>query len=129
MATNKIYSDIDLTFRRKPGTGDLALVYDVQAVIRSVKNLLFTNFYERPFNSALGSSLNNLLFEPLSPLTASQIEDEVQRVLGNFEPRVQVDYVKAIAMVDDNAFNVTISVFIGNATEPTAINLLLKRSR
>lgn len=129
MATNKLYSDIDLTFRRKPATGDLALVYDVQAVIRSVKNLLFTNFYERPFNSSIGSSLNNLLFEPLSPLTASQIEDEISRVLNNFEPRVSVDYIKAIAMVDDNSFNITISVYVANSTQPTAINLILKRSR
>ena len=48
-----IYSDLDLTFSRIPGKNDVALSYDDQAVIRSVRNLLLTNFYERPFQYAV----------------------------------------------------------------------------
>jgi phage baseplate assembly protein W len=66
----KIYSDLDLTFNRQPGKGDLALRYDEQAVISSVRNLLLTNFYERPFQPEIGSNINGLLFENISPITA-----------------------------------------------------------
>jgi len=72
MATlQKIYSDIDFTFTKKPVTADVALSYDSQAVIRSIRNLLLTRHYERPFNPDLGGNIDNVLFEPISTLTAS----------------------------------------------------------
>jgi len=73
----KLYSDIDFTFTRKPVTNDVALSYDSQAVIRSVRNLLQTRHYERPFNPDLGSNMDAMLFEPISMLTASSIESEI----------------------------------------------------
>jgi phage baseplate assembly protein W len=130
MATNtKIYSDLDLTFRRTPGKGDVAMSYDEQAVIRSVRNLLFTKKYDRRFQPNIESRLPTLLFEPVSPIIASQIQDEIIRIINNHEPRATVDSVNVISMPDQNFFSATITIFIGNNTQPTSFNLILKRVR
>ena len=126
---NHIYSDLDLRFLAQPSTGDVSMRYDEQAVIRSIRNLLSTNLYERLFQPTLGSTIGQLLFEPVSPLTASQIEDEVARMITNYEPRATIDQILVSARPDSNAFNVYLSVYIGNQTQPTAINIILTRSR
>ena len=130
MATlSKIYSDIDFTFTKKPVTGDVALSYDDQAVIRSVRNLLSTRNYERPFNPDLGSSLDALLFENISPLTANSIKNEITRMIGNYEPRANIKDVVVNSQPDKNAYDVTLSFYIENATLPTTVTLLLERNR
>ena len=101
MATlTKIFSDIDFTFTKKPVTGDIALSYDNQAVIRSVRNLVLTNHYERPFNPELGSSVSALLFEPCTSLSAKNVEKEIQNVLSNYEPRIDNVQVRATPAPD-----------------------------
>jgi phage baseplate assembly protein W len=130
MATlTKIYSDIDFTFTRKPGTKDVALSYDDQAVIRSVRNLLLTKFYERPFNPDLGSNLDALLFELISPITATSLETEIRNVIENYEPRAIISNIVVDPQPDNNAYNVTLSFYIENATLPTTVTLLLERNR
>jgi phage baseplate assembly protein W len=129
MANQHIYSDLDLTFRRQPVKGDVSFSYDEQAVIRSIKNLLNTNRYERLFQPTLGCNLTNLLFEPCTPLTASLIDDEIRRMIENYESRATVHQLIVSAAPDENSFNVSMYVFIGNQTTPTAINLILKRTR
>lgn len=128
-ALTKIYSDIDFTFTKKPVVGDIALSYDNQAVIRSVRNLLSTKFYERPFNPGLGSNLDSLLFEPISPLTTSAIERNIKQTIENYEPRVILKTVVAQPDEDNNAYNVTITFFLQNAVQPTTITLFLERNR
>ena len=126
---SKIYSDIDFTFTKKPVTGDVALSYDTQAVIRSIRNLLLTRNYERPFNSDLGSTLDSLLFENISPLTATTIEREIQTMVDNYEPRAKIDSVVVTPLTDQNAYNISLSFYIENATLPTTVTLLLERNR
>lgn len=129
MLTNKIYSDLDLNFLRVPGKGDVALSYNEQAVVRSIKNLLYTNKYDRLFQPGIYSNITALLFEPVNAITASQIQDEVVRTINNYEPRATVDSVNAVAFPDQNYFNITVSVFIGNNVSPTSFNVILKRVR
>lgn len=129
MATQKIFSDIDLTFRRTPVTGDVAMRYDDQAVISSVRNLLLTNFYERPFQPNVGSNLTALLFEPATNITASILADEIRNVIKNYEPRALINEIQVTLTPDQNAFSVKMSFFIANNTAPTNVSLLLQRSR
>jgi phage baseplate assembly protein W len=130
MAINKhIYSDLDPTFLPSPATGDVALKYNEQAVIRSIRNLLSTNQGERLFQPEVGSSLNALLFEPVSSITATLIQNEIVRMIQNYEPRATVSQVDVTALPDSNKFNVSIYAYIGNQTTPSAINLLLQRTR
>ena len=129
MANKHLYSDLDLTFRKNPATGDVVMKYDDQAVIRSIRNLLSTNIYERLFQPDIGSTLNQLLFEPVTPLTATLIQNEIIRTLTNYEPRARINTLVVSALPDQNYFSVALTVFIGNLTTPTAINLILQRTR
>ena len=131
MAINKqkLYSDIDLRFTPQPGTKDIPFSYDEQAVIRSVKNLLLTGPFERLFQPELSSQVDNLLFEPISPLTGNLLKSEIIRVITNWEPRAQIASVDVNAYPDQNAYQVSMFLYIGNKAEPTGFNVILKRSR
>lgn len=130
MATlQKIYSDIDFTFTKKPVTNDVALSYDEMAVVRSVRNLLLTNHYERPFNPDLGSNINSLLFEPISPISSSSLQTEIQNMINNYEPRALLKDVTVTAKPDQNAYDVSLTFYIENATLPTTVTILLERNR
>ena len=126
---SKIYSDIDFTFTKKPVTGDVALSYDDQAVIRSIRNLLSTRNYERPFNPDLGSNLDALLFENISPIAGAALEKEIRTMIENYEPRALLKTISVNAQPDKNAYNVSILFYIENATLPTTVTLLLERNR
>jgi phage baseplate assembly protein W len=125
----KLYSDIDFTFTKKPVTGDVALSYDSQAVIRSIRNLLSTKHYERPFNPDLGANIDNLLFEPISPLTSSALQNEITAAINNYEPRALLQSVVVNEQPDENSYSVSITFYIQNATLPTTVTLLLERNR
>jgi phage baseplate assembly protein W len=125
----KIYSDLDFSFTRTPGKNDIALSYDEMAVIRSVRYLLLTKNYERPFQSNIGSRIEQLLFEPVDYLTAQSLRGEIETTINNFEPRVKLIQVTIYEKPDDNAYSVSLEFYIGNNVEPTAINLILERTR
>jgi phage baseplate assembly protein W len=130
MATlKKLYSDIDFTFTRKPVTNDVALSYDEMAVVRSIRNLLLTNHYERPFQPELGSNINTLLFEPVSPITSSSLQTEIENMINNYEPRALLKSVVVNALPDKNAYEVSLEFYIENATLPTTVTVLLERNR
>jgi hypothetical protein len=125
----KIYSDIDFAFNKKPVTNDVALSYDAQAVTRSIRNLLLTNHYERLWNPDIGSNLNALLFELISPLTAESLKREVKVIIEKYEPRAKIKEVIVSPLPDKNAYSLFLSYFLENATLPTTVTLLLERNR
>jgi phage baseplate assembly protein W len=130
MATlSKIYSDIDFTFTKKPVTGDVALSYDAQAVIRSIRNILLTRHYEKLFNPDFGSNIDTLLFEMVSPITATSLEQEISTAIKNYEPRARLNNIVVSAQPDKNAYNVSLDFYIENATLPTTVTLILERNR
>ena len=130
MATiNRIYSDIDFTFTKKPVTADVAVSYDAQAVIRSIRNLLNTQNYDRLFNPDLGSQITGLLFENMSPVVAITMEGLITNVIKAYEPRANLQNVTVKSMPDNNAYQVTITFYIENATQPTTTTILLERNR
>jgi phage baseplate assembly protein W len=130
MATiNKVYSDIDFTFTKKPVTADVALSYDSQAVSRSIRNLLNTKNYDRLFNPDLGSKLSGLLFENMSPVLSVSIENMIRNMIDTYEPRARLQSIKVTPRPDLNAYAVTVSFYTENATLPTTITILLERNR
>lgn len=130
MATlSRIYSDIDFTFTKKPVVGDVALSYDAQAVIRSIRNILLTRHYEKPFNPDFGSNIDAILFEMVSPLSATSLEREIRTSIENYEPRARLSEVIVNPQPDNNAYSVSLSFYIENATLPTTVTLLLERNR
>ena len=125
----KISSDIDFTFTKKPVVGDVALSYDAQAVIRSVRNLLSTRHYDRLFNPDIGSNLESLLFENASSIVAKSIENEVFTMIKNYEPRASLQSVNVDLQPDQNSYSATMTFFILNNTMPTTVTVLLERNR
>jgi phage baseplate assembly protein W len=84
----KQYRDLDLDFGRNSVTNDVNKLTDVEAVKRSVRNLINTSHFDRPFHPEIGSSVRAMLFELMTPLTALNLQRKVQEVLINFEPRI-----------------------------------------
>lgn len=125
----KIYSDIDFTFTRKPVVGDISLSYDEQAVIRSIRNILLTRRYEKVFNPSFGSNVDSLLFENISNVTASALENEISVAIKNYEPRAILDNVVVEPFPDKNAYSVTLTFYLENATQPTIVTVFLERNR
>ena len=109
------YRDLDLFFSRKQGSGDVNKVTDIEAVKRSVRNLVLTNFYEKPFHPEIGSGVRDMLFENMSPITASVLTKKVEDVIENFEPRARLTSVRALPNLDRNEYEITIEFFVVNA--------------
>ena len=82
-----------------PTTGDVMKKTGVDAIKRSIRNLILTNFYDRPFRSYIGSNAQKLLFENANPLTANFLKDAIQEVITNYEPRVKVNDIRVILIV------------------------------
>ncbi len=123
------YSDLDLDFMINPITGDINKKTGEDAIKRSVRNLIFTNYYERPFKSSIGSDVPKLLFDNVDPMTASFIEDAIARLINNFEPRVRLTGVRVKVDYDNNGFGVEVQYIMINTETPAAFNLFLERIR
>jgi phage baseplate assembly protein W len=124
-----IYSDIDFTFTKVPVTSDVAVSYNTQAVIRSVRNILQTNMYEKHFLPNFGSNLESLLFEPISPLMETAIQNEIANTIKNYEPRVNLQSVKVQGKPELNLYTATITFFIQNSTISNTVTIQLQRDR
>ena len=124
------YSDLDLFFSKKATSKDISKVTDVKAVKRSVRNLILTNPYEKPFHPEIGSNIRRTLFETLSPITAVMLSEQIENVIRTYEPRVELHRVDSIPNLDRNAYDVRIEFFIVNApAELVALDVLLERVR
>lgn len=125
----RTYKDLDLLFNVHPIKKDINKHTAEMAVINSIKNLILTNHYERPFQPELGSNVSKLLFENLDFVTAASLEREIQQTIANFEPRASVYRVRAIPDYDNNGFTVDMEFLIINRTEPITITFFLDRVR
>lgn len=123
------YKDLDLDFMINPITGDINKKTGTDAVKRSIRNLIFTNYYERPFRSSIGSDVTRLLFDNVDVLTASFIEDAIIRLINNFEPRARLNSVRVTADYDNNGFGVEIKYTVVNTETPATFSLFLERIR
>ena len=123
------YSDLDLDFQINPITGDINKKKGVDAVKRSLRNLIFTSYYERPFNSSLGSDVPKLLFDNVDLVTASLLEDALKRLINIYEPRVQLTSLIVFADIDNHGFNVQMEYIILNTETPATFNIFLERIR
>ena len=124
------YRDLDLFFSRKNGTNDIEKITDVEAVKRSIRNLVLTNFYEKPFHPEIGSGIRDMLFENMTPITAVVLARKVEDVIENFEPRARLIGVRALPNLDRNEYEMVIEFFIKNfPTELITVDVFLERLR
>jgi phage baseplate assembly protein W len=138
------YKDLDLFFTRKKlsaknsdgdvtvsgAKSDINKVTDITAVKRSIRNLVLTNHYEKPFHPEIGCGVRELLFELMTPITAHLLTRKVEDVITEYEPRAQLVGVKATPDLDRNAYELTIEFYVLNApTELVDLTVLLERLR
>ena len=112
--SSRVYKDLNLNFTRNPVTGDVATVTDVNAVKRSIRNLLLTNHYERPFHPEIGSDIPALLFENFGPITGNQLSRNIEEMILNFEPRARVESGECFPVPDSNRYDVRIYFYVEN---------------
>ena len=112
--SSRVYKDLNLNFGINPVTSDVTTVTDVTAVKRSVRNLLLTNHYDRPFHPEIGSNVQALLFENFGPITGNQLSRQIEELIANFEPRANVESVEAYPVPDSYTYDVRIYFYIEN---------------
>ena len=123
------FKDIDLDFERNPVTNDVNTVDNVVAIKRAVKNLIQTNFYERPFQPELGCGIRELLFENFTPMTKVFLERKIEEVLINYEPRVDLQNVQVDDDQDGNRLVVDIYFYVVGVPGPQQVQTFLQRAR
>lgn len=125
------FKDLKVNFKPHPITGDLQVSKEDAAIKQSIVNLLMTVPGERPFQPQLGSSLSELLFEPLDFGVAALIKNEINDTIRKYEPRVNVVGLTVEPNFDDNAFDVNFEFEIRGREDvtPLQINFLLQRTQ
>ena len=125
----RIYKDLDLDFGRNTVTNDVNKLTDVEAVKRSVRNLINTNHFERPFHPEIGGNVRALLFENITPLTSLNLQRKVEEVLNNFEPRAKITQILADPDIDRNGYKLTIKFYVIGIQNPITVETFLERLR
>ena len=125
----RLYKDFDLAFGNNAITGDINKKLDVNAVKQSLKTLVLTRPYERPFNPLLGSEIYGLLFEPMTTFTTAAIDKSLQYLIQNYEKRVRLQNIDIEPLYDLNTYNITIEFFIVGINQPQKLEIKLERLR
>ena len=121
------FTDIDVNMKNHPQTGDVVLKYDINAVKRSIRNLVSINYYERPFKPSLGTNIRGMLFELNDAPSRIVLEQQIKDMLNNFEPRAL--FTDIMSSTRGNSLNVTVMFTVGNTPEPHSLDLILERIR
>jgi len=127
--TDKVYKDLNLDFQQNSATKDIIKITDVEAVKRSVRNLINTNHYEKPFHPEIGSNLRAMLFENMTPTMNHVISKNIELLIINYEPRCRLVQVNTQPMFDRNAYACQISFYVVNHPEPVEVESFLERLR
>jgi len=128
VSRSKGYSDLDLKLTLHKIRKDIVPLRDDQAVKNSIKNLILTNFFERPFQPGVGANLRGLLFEPADAITELALEDNIKRCL-KLEPRAEVIFVEVTNIEDRNAYRVTVKFNIKQFDQTAEVEIVLRRLR
>ncbi len=127
--SSRIYKDLNLDFQINSATKDIQKLSDIEAVKRSVRNLINTNHYERPFHPEIGSNLRAMLFELMTPQMNHLISKQIQKLITNYEPRARLVQVATVPDFDRNAYNCKIFFYVINQPEPVTVETFLERLR
>jgi phage baseplate assembly protein W len=134
-ARNKLYKDIDLTFANKPSTGsnpsrtDIYKKEDAAAVKQAVKNLLMTNFGEKPFQPFFGADLQSLLFDLADETINDSIDIAIRTAVKLYEPRASIRKIGVRALPDNNSVSVYVEFLIINTEEVVTLDTTISRLR
>jgi len=124
------YTDLDLFFGKKSSNSDVQEITDIKAVKRSIRNLVLLNHYEKPFHPEIASGVRDMLFELMTPVTATILARKIEDVINNYEPRARLISVTALPNLDQNSYEVSIEFYVVNQpTELVDLTIMLERVR
>ena len=127
--SSRIYKDLNLGFQQNTATKDIQKITDAEAVKRSVRNLINTNHYEKPFHPEIGSNLRAMLFENVTPTMNHVISKNIELLIANYEPRCRLVQVNTQPMFDRNGYACQISFYVVNYPDPVIVESFLERLR
>ena len=127
--SNRIFKDLSLNFNQNPVTKDITKVTDVEAIKRSVRNLISINHYEKPFHPEIGSDIRALLFENMTPTIQTLLTDRIKDVLDTYEPRAVLNDVIVSGDMDLNQYGVTIKFYVREVPGIQIVTEFLQRLR
>jgi phage baseplate assembly protein W len=127
-ANKESYSDLDIMFTAHPVSNDVTTKKDADAVKRSVRNILLTNDYERPFKPNFGANLRGKLFELQGIGAKKRIASDIREALNALEPRIRNVQVK-IGENNRNNIDVLIQYTIINGLGRDSVDFTVTRVR
>jgi len=127
--SSKIFKDLNLDFQQNTATKDIQKITDVESVKRSVRNLINTNHYEKPFHPEIGSNLRAMFFELMTPQMNHVITKQIENLINNYEPRCRLVQVHTQPEFDRNGYAVQISFYVQNYQDPVVVESFLERLR
>jgi phage baseplate assembly protein W len=124
------FKDLSMTFKSNPLNDDLIGLKNANAIARSVRNIVMTSPGEKFFQPDFGSRVSKLLFENIDDITASQIQEEIEFSIINYEPRVSLINVQVNANNDNGTFDsiITYSI-VGADVAPQQLQFALQSTR
>ena len=127
--SSKVYKDLNLDFQKNIATKDIQKITDIESVKRSVRNLINTNHYEKPFHPEIGSNLRAMLFENITPQMNHAISKQIELLINNYEPRCRLVQVNSQPIFDRNGYACQISFYVVNYPDPVIVESFLERLR
>ena len=127
VSKKKAHRDLDLSLKIHPIRKDIIPLKDDAAVKNAVKNLLITNFYERPFGDDKGANLRGLLFEPVGVITNIELRENIRSVLRKYEPRIRVNNIDIIDIIDTNQYRIEVNFTIKQSNQNALVEIVLRR--
>lgn len=129
MANVARYKDFDISFSASALNGDVIKKIDEQAINQSLRNLVQLSRGEKPFNTNIGGGIRQLLFEPLTPMTAIRIQQNLRSLIVQYEPRVILNNLTVTPDFTESGYRITVNYSIRNRPEPIIFDLTLERLR
>lgn len=125
-----VFSDVNVSFTPHPVTGKLPVLKNADAVKRAVRNLILTNFGERPYEPLYGGNVRAMLFENTDdPLLQDQLRRQIEGAIKNYEKRAKVESVVVDVKPDSNALAIKIRFMVFNERFPVDLEVAIERVR
>lgn len=129
VSRKKPHRDLDLSLKIHPIRKDIIPLKDDAAIKNAIKNLLITNFYERPFADDLGANLRGLLFEPAGIITNIELRSNIRDVIQKYEPRVSVTSIDITDNIPRNEYLIEVFFNIKGFNVEQVVEIPLRRLR
>lgn len=129
VSKKKPWRDLDLSLKIHPIRKDIIPLKDDVAIKNAVKNLLISNFYDRPFAPDKGANLKGLLFEPNDPITRISMREQIRAVIKKYEPRVAVQKIDISDTNNENGYRIVVSFRIKEYDSNESVEIILRRLR